>query len=294
MQAPIPFSFLPREILLKISRPFVGLGVIITKSFPSLQLELKRANFTDTSREYLTLCITATIFFFLVLAFLLGFIISRITNPFYGVILAFLCSVLLFFAQLNYPKIIGYRRVRKLDADLLAALSAMMIQLQSGISLFESLVIISRQEFGEVSSEFRTVVARINAGEPQIEALETMALRNHSPYFQKVLWQIINGMKEGASIIDVMNNVFKNLTQEQIVQIEKYGAELSPLVTFYMVGAIIFPALGITFLLVMTSFISVEPFILKIIFWGLLTFIIFFQIMFAGMIKTARPSLLGD
>ena len=294
MQAPIPFSFLPRKVLTKLSRPCTGLGATITKSFPSLQLELERANFTDTAREYLTLCVTATFFFFVVLGLILGLVISKVANPLFGVLFAFFLSPLVFFAQLNYPKIIGYRRVRKLDADLLAALSAMMIQLQSGISLFESLVIVSRQEFGEISSEFRTVVAKINAGESQIEALEDMALRNPSPYFQKVLWQIINGMKEGASITDVMDNVFKNLTKEQIVQIEKYGAELSPLVTFYMVGAIIFPALGITFLLVMTSFISVKPLVLKILFWGLLTFIVFFQIMVAGMIKTARPSLLGE
>ena len=49
------------------------------------------------------------------------------------------------------------------------------------------------------------------AFEPQIEALETMTLKNPSPYFRRTLWQIINAMKEGAASAEVMSNVITNL-----------------------------------------------------------------------------------
>jgi len=196
--------------------------------------------------------------------------------------------------QLNYPKMIGKKRVKRLDTDLLAALRAITIQLNSGVPLFEAIVIISNQQFGEVSREFRKTVKKINAGVSQIEALESMALQNPSPYFRRALWQIISGMKEGSTINEVIDNVLKNLTKEQIIQIEKYGSELKPFAMFYMMGSVIMPALAVTFLLVITSFIEIEPLLIKTIFWGLLGFVVFTQVIFSGMIKSKRPSLLGE
>jgi hypothetical protein len=101
-------------------------------------------------------------------------------------------------------------------------------------------------------------------------------------------------MKEGASINDILKNVIKNLTKEQIIQIEKYGSELNPLAMFYMMGAVIMPTLGITFLIIIISFIQIEESLVKLLFYSLLGFVVFFQTMFSGIVKTKRPTLLGD
>ncbi|MBT4539743.1 type II secretion system F family protein, partial [Candidatus Woesearchaeota archaeon] len=219
---------------------------------------------------------------------------AKVSEFYFGIILAVVVSALIFFMQLNYPKIASSRRIRKLDSDLLASLQAIMIQLNSGISLFESLVILSNQEFGEISIEFKKVVKKINAGVPQIKALEDAALQNPSPYFRRALWQIINGMKEGATINKVIATTISNLNKEQIIQIEKYGGQLNPLAMFYMMGAVIVPTLSITFFVVLASFIGLSDVIIKASFLGLLCFVIFFQFMFSGIIKTKRPSLLGE
>ena len=63
---------------------------------------------------------------------------------------------------------------------------------------------------------------------------------------------------------------------------------------FYMMGAVILPALGITFLIVLSSFIELETLLIKLLFWGLLGAVVFFQIIFSGVIKSKRPSLLGE
>ena len=292
--ATIPFSVLPLSIVTKLSQYFIGVGDHLAKAFPSLQLELDRADMKFDARKYVAMCLVSVLFLFFILGIGLTLLLLKIGHPFYGIVIAIVFSLVIFLMQMRYPTLAAYNRIRKLDADLLSALSAIMIQLHSGVSLFEALVMISKQEFGEVSNEFKKVTNKINAGESQVVAMELMVLKNPSPYFRKTIWQIINGMKEGASTTTVIDTVFSNLREEQLIQIEKYGSQLSPIMTFYMVCVVIFPALGIALLLMLSSFITIEVLLAKMFFGAILGFVVFFQIMFAGVIKTKRPSLLGE
>lgn len=79
----------------------------------------------------------------------------------------------------------------------------------------------------------------------------------------------------------------ENLTNEQKVQIRKYGSQLNPMAMMYMMVAVIIPSLGITFIIIMSSFSGFE--VTKSIFWSILGFIAFFQFMFIGLIKSRRP-----
>ncbi len=292
--ATIPFSFLPRNVLLKLSDYLMGTGSILSRAFLYLQLELDRANFKVEAKRYVAMCLAATIFLFIIVSAVLTLFLLKLGLYYAGILIAFVFSSLVFFMQMGYPKLVAQRRIRKLDADLLAALRAIMIQLNSGVPLFEAMVIISHQQFGEVSQEFKKAVKKMSAGVSQIAALETLALQNPSPYFRRTIWQIINAVKEGAAINEVMTTVITNLTKEQIIQIEKYGSQLNPLAMFYMMGAVILPVLGVTFLIVLASFIAFDEMLIKILFIGILGLVIFFQIMFTGIIKTRRPSLLGE
>ena len=63
---------------------------------------------------------------------------------------------------------------------------------------------------------------------------------------------------------------------------------------FYMMGAVIMPVLAVTLIIVMSSFIQIDDLTLKILFFSLLGLVVFFQLMFSGVIKSKRPSLLGE
>ncbi|MBT4539852.1 hypothetical protein HOC32_06195, partial [Candidatus Woesearchaeota archaeon] len=145
----IPFSLLPPPLLRRFSNLFMKYGDAMSKIFPYLQLELDRAGFIVQSRKYISQCMTASSFMLIFLSVAFSLFFAKVSEFYFGIILAVVVSALIFFMQLNYPKIASSRRIRKLDSDLLASLQAIMIQLNSGISLFESLVILSNQEFGE-------------------------------------------------------------------------------------------------------------------------------------------------
>jgi hypothetical protein len=101
-------------------------------------------------------------------------------------------------------------------------------------------------------------------------------------------------MKSGADMSNVINEIIKLLAEEQILQIQRYGSQLNPLAMFYMLLVVIMPSLGTTFLIILTSFVSMPSILSKAIFWGVYATIFFLQIMFMGVIKSRRPNLLED
>ena len=78
------------------------------------------------------------------------------------------------------------------------------------------------------------------------------------------------------------------LTKEQIISVKKYSQELNPLTMIYMLVAVILPTMGMTFLIVLTSFSGAS--IDKIIFIAILFGLGIFQFVFMGIVKSKRPA----
>lgn len=297
MKLKVPYSFVPQKALRNISRTFLGIGEDLQNFFPFLKLSLRQTGSDLEPKEYLSMCVASTIIFFFFILFTLFFTLGafKLANyPLIAVTAAVLFSLFVFIQQVIYPRVIVSRRVRGIERNLLPALQSLLVQLNSGVPLFDIFVNISSSDFGPVSNEFTTAIKEINAGLPQIEALEDIASKNPSLYFRRAIWQLVNGMKSGADMSNVIKEIIHALSEEQVIQIQRYGSQLNPLAMFYMLVAIIAPSLGITFIIVISSFVSPSELATKLVFYGLLAFAVFFQIMFLGIIKSRRPNLLGD
>lgn len=291
----LPYSILPVPVVRKLSNIFLGVGEFISKIFPELKLTLKQAGFDVDEREYLSMCFVSNsvIFFMFTLLshiFLQAFEVDQAFGM--ALVISGIITVFIVSQQIYYPQLVAKRRAREIERNLLSSVQNMLVQLNSGVSLFEILVNLSRGEFGEVSKEFARAVREINAGKPQIEALEDLATANPSEYFRRTIWQIVNGMKSGSDLSNVIQEIIDSISEEQVIQIQKYGSQLSPLAMFYMMIAVIIPSLGMAFLIIIASFISLEESTTKTVFWTLYFFVVFFQIMFLGVIKSRRPNLI--
>ena len=291
----IPFSLLPFDMLVKLSGVFLGLGKKIENNFPSLKVNIEQSEIKINAGEYVSLCITASIVFFVfinIIFSILLFLIKIENFVLLSIGVSIQITIFIFIQQVLYPKLAGNKKIRNIERNLLPALQNILVQLNSGVPLFSVLVSISNEDYGEVSKQFAVAVKKINAGISQIEVLDQIATMNPSLYFRRAIWQLVNGMKSGADISIVIKQIIASLSEEQLIQIQKYGGQLNPLAMFYMLVTVILPSLGITFLIVISSFVSSSEFITKLIFWGLYGFVFFFQIMFIGIIKTRRPTLL--
>jgi len=286
----IPFVPFPLGMALKIARKFIKTGDKITRH-SAIGTYLKQSEMDIDAREYAALAFFSSIFwFFLTLSAFtaLGKFLA-LEFVYFTFLFPILISLISFMYIMFYPKLLIVRKVKDLENNLLYGLRHLTIQVKSGVSLFDALVSVSRQNYGNLSNEFGLCTKKISTGVPEDRALEELALKNPSLHFRRVIWQIINSMKAGTDLRDTLESIVNNISSEQRIAIRKYGSQLNPLAMMYMMLAVIIPSLGITFLIILSSF-SGFP-ITRTIFFGILLLLIVFQFAFIGIIKNRRPSI---
>jgi len=288
----IPFVPLPINRAIKTARIFEGIGASISKSMPSLKLELYQAEMHILPREYCSVAVFSSIFYFLLLTpfiFFVGLMVGRV-DIFLPFVVGIVFSVFVFFYILKYPRLVSRRRMRTLERDLLNALQHILIEIKSGVPLFNAMIGVS-EGYGEISEEFERVVKEVNAGTPEIDALQSASRRNPSLYFRRAIWQVTNAIKAGSDVSTALEAIVDGLMKEQVIAIRRYAQELNPYTMVYMLVAVIMPTLGITFLIILSSFAGIE--IPKTTFPLIVIVLGVFQYFYMGIIKTKRPILIG-
>ena len=278
------------EKALKISKRFRWLSQSLVRVMPGLSKDLYQSEIDIKPIEFVGVVLFSSIFYSVLMGGLITFLGLIFTKTFD--VLGILIGVVFFFIgfnfQLHYPKLTLKKRVRMLEKNLLFALRHMLIEVKSGIPLFDSLVGVSTG-YEELSDEFMNIVKNINAGKSQVESLNEASERNPSLYFRRALWQIVNAIKAGSDIGKTLEIITNDLSDKQINEIKSYGHELNPWTMMYMIIAVIAPSLGVTFLIILSSFsgINIPAMVFPMILIGLLLF----QVFFIGFIKSKRPPI---
>lgn len=291
----IPFSPFPGSWLAGFCRHFRGFGAKIANAFPYLGMELRQAEIDLEPEEYGSIMFFLFVFYFLVVSALvyllaLNFFPDKalVAAPTLGGMFALLVVV-----QLSvFPKIKIKKKVRDVERNLIFALRTLLVEIKSGTTLFDAISVVGEGHYGAVSEEFNNAIEKINTGTAEEVALEDIASRNPSLFFRRAMWQLLNGLKTGGDISNVVSVMVDTLAKEQLNQVRKYGSSLRMLSLIYMMLGVIIPALGLTFLIILGSFPQIE--ITEFMFWGMLGIIVVGQFMYLGVLKAGRPNLVGE
>ncbi|MEI7961249.1 MAG: type II secretion system F family protein [archaeon] len=301
----IPFAPMPMQAMKKIAAPFEGFGYRVSKIFPNLENDLMTSGIRITVEDYGAIISFCFFFYFIIFAPLLSLILTKFVMSFtkigalviphsflIGICVGFAMAFMVAFQMVAYPNIKTKKRVRDIDRNLVFALRTILVQLRSRVSLFDSLYMISAgKRYGQLSVEIKTAVDKITTGVDEEVALEELAIKNPSPYLKKVLWQLVNGLKAGADVSDVLSESVASITREQQIEIERYGNSLKILSLVYLMMGVIIPALGLTFLIVIGSFPKIV--ISEMLFWAMLGALVLAEFMFVGLMKSKRPNLMS-
>ncbi len=291
----MPLNVLPMPLLRWASKHLIGIGAQFGKVLPLSDGDMKRAELPVTVKEYATMALVIIAFYFLFFFFIFFTVSYRVfqsLNPTLPLIVSTIFAFLVLAQLIAYPVILTKKKVRDLDRNLVFALRTTLVQLRSGVSLFDSMKVVAEGNYGTVSTEFRKAVEEINTGTIQEVALERIGEYNPSIYFRRTIWQLVNGMRAGSDITQVLGESVESLTDAQSIQIRNYESQMKILSLVYMMLGVIVPALGITFLIVLSSFPQLQ--ISDLYFWVLLVFGAIAQFMYLGIVKSKRPTLLGD
>ncbi|UCD02728.1 MAG: type II secretion system F family protein, partial [Candidatus Aenigmatarchaeota archaeon] len=247
----VPLVPFPLDKIDKLTKLFIGFGDTFSVFFPSLEWDLEQSDINKEPREWVSIALVSAGFYFFLLFGVMIFITS-VAGMFgpqaIGVsfLVGFSIATASFFYINMYPKLTAKKKIRNLDENLPHALHHLLIQIRSGVPLFNCLVSISKSGYGHLSKEFERAVNEINTGKSEVETMEVLARENPSLYFRRVMWQLVNALKSGADVGDTIKEIVDNLAVEQMMSIKKYGAQLNPIAMLYMVFCVIMPTLGIT------------------------------------------------
>ncbi len=291
------FLFVPisENTAKKLSAPFLGVGEFIGSFFPGYDTVLEQAGIDMGSDDYFAVSIFSSLFYGVIIAFVIAGTLSLAKFDLAiiaGIGVGLAIGVLVFIRMLLFPTIYMQKKVASIDSNLIFGLKVVLVQLEAGVSLFDAMVIVSRNELGEMGAVFRGIAKRLNSGEKEDEVLKDVASKNSSQFLSKVLWQIVSGMKAGAPIAQVIEESLESLERYQKTQIIAYGSSLRVLTLVYMMIAVIVPAMALTFLAVMNSLPGVQ--ISSSLFIILLVGVVVAQFMLVGFMKSRRPSLMGS
>jgi len=258
---------------------------------PSIEKDLKGARMDIEPDEYIATALAKAVQIGVSLSASVavgGYTLDRTFLMKLGAGLLPLMVPLLFLTFAYQPKVKAKRISRQLEKNLPYALRHMLIEVSSGISLYEAMVDAS-YDYGEASNEFNRIVSDIQGGKSQIEALEDSIGRNPSIMYRRAIWQMINALKSGADLTDTLDSLVDTMVEEQKLQVQKYGEDLNPFILMYLMLAVIFPSLGVTLMIVMSSFIDLP--LGKFTFYGMLAGLSLFQAFFLNLVKSKRPEV---
>jgi len=194
--------------------------------------------------------------------------------------------VFVFLFMLQTPKVYIRKREREINKEVLFAGRYLLVKLESGTPLFNALIDASKS-YGVAGKYFKEIVDGINTGTPIEEALENSRKYSASKNFRLILWQIITSLKTGAEVADSLRKTLSQITQEEIIEIKEYGKKLNSLVMFYMIVACVIPSLGVTMIVIVSSFMDLDIGMSHL--FTVLFFLAIIQFLFISLIKSARP-----
>src|SRR3989344_1953832 len=243
----------------KISRRFLWIGERLSAFFFNVRYDLAKAGIELSAEKYLTASFFSALVYglgFFILFFFLLVIRDGGIVPENGLMSLYIGAAFLivfFLLHLIYPKIVARKYAAGIDQSLMFALRSMLIQVSSGVSLFEAMVNVSKSNYGLVSKEFENVVREISSGESEARAIEKLAVKTQSEYLKKTSWQLLISLRSGASLKSALSSVVELLNNQEIRSIKDYNAELNFWILMYLMLAAAIPALGITFLVLLSA-----------------------------------------
>ncbi len=262
----------------------------IAEYFPDLEKKLKMAGMDEDTGKFIKKVLITSLMYTLTIIIALFAILYSFKLEFWylipGTVVLF---VMMFFFWMSLPSVKMIQRGKKVDQDIVFAGRHIVIALKSGIPFFDAMVGIT-DGYGAVSEEFNKIIEEISLGKPETTALREAGANCPSKYFNRVILQMVNSIVSGSDIAVALDSVLDQIAKEQVISLKAYGQKLNPLSMFFMLFGIIFPSLGVVFLIVILSFagaeaLSIAPLLLPLIFLLILAI----QFSFVSIIESSRP-----
>lgn len=127
------------------------------------------------------------------------------------------------------------------EEELLYALWAMEVLTSSGIGLETAIKHVAENDYGEVSSEFKKVLKKLEEGEKLEIALVELMNKTQSKGFKKALAVMIRSLKGEGNVADALKTIAQRETEERKVRLKNFVEKLNPIAEIFILVSILVP-----------------------------------------------------
>ncbi len=260
---------------------------MLVRANPGLKHNLRVAHMKATPHQFVKQAVTLSAYSTFGAAVLLFFLLSKMGISLLVIPVAIPPVFFLsFIFIIQTPKGSIRKREREINKEVLFAGRYLLVKLESGEPLFNSLIDASKS-YGVCAKYFKEIVDDVSTGVPIEAALENARSYTPSKKFRKVLWQIVSTIKTGTDVTTALRSTLRAIAQQQVIEIKEYGKKLNALMMFYMVIACVAPSLGMAMFIIFSGFMNLQ--ITTAHFIGVVFILAVLQLFFLMMIKSSRP-----
>ena len=261
----------------------------VSKAFPMLRMKLKQAGMEGKAEDFIKKTFLSAFYMTTGLVVMLFLLLAKF-NVLKGAVFLIMPVVffVMFFYLIRLPDVRITKKEKDISKEIVFAGRFIIIELESGVPLYNAMLNVSKN-YDVIGKYFKEITDKVDFGTSMEDALNDAVEFVPSNDFRKILWQMINSIRTGADVSKSLHSVMEQITRDQITEVNKYGKKLNPLAMFYMIIAVILPSLGITMLIILSSFIHFE--LSLTILLSLAGFLGFVQFMFIAMVKFSRPAI---
>ena len=256
---------------------------------PELKRKLIMAKMKDEPRQYVRKRFLSSVWISVTLAFTYLLFSSAFGLSPWGALAILVVGLYCIYQVIVRGVDVRIRKIaRDIDREVLFAGRFLLVKLNAGRPLIIALSEAS-QSYGVANKYFKEIVHDIDTGTPLEEALEKASRYSPSEKFRRILFQINNALKIGVDVTNYLEAILDEISNDQLIEIQRYGKKLSSLTMFFMLLSIVIPSLGITLFITIVSMVSAN---FDMSFFLLLAgLLIFEQYFFITIFKSVRPTV---
>lgn len=240
--------------------------------------------------RFLVISFITSLIFSLVLMIPIAFIITLLEKSFVNIVIVFLLLFLFItYIMLRIPAYNIQKLGSKIESEVAVTGRRLLIQLESGKSLVNSLIEIGSKSGKGSSKSLEKIAYELYMGKSLEETIDKAISDSPSRTFKKIFIQIRNSLRTGANLKHTLKGTLEEITRAKVVEFNEFKNKLNPAGLFYMIFGTILPSMGVVIFVIILTLLRVKityPVLIMFIF-----FVLIVQMLFISVFTRLRPSL---
>ncbi len=127
------------------------------------------------------------------------------------------------------------------DQELLYAIRAIEVLLESGVGVAEAMKHIADEDYGDLSEVFKEIFRETDGGRAFGDAIRTQSRKTESAGLRRVLTTLVMSVEEDTNVIDRLRSIAEKEARDRRVELDGFIESLSGASEQFMIVSMLLP-----------------------------------------------------